>query len=88
MPLRQEEFGVTSSVPRLAFRLAQSASHAVGAALPQRFERIQGNGAARECLQELLVHRHELDIEFFGQRNELAVIRQTVAVTDQFEHAG
>ena len=43
--------------------------------------------ATLERLQQLLVHRHQFDIQLFCQRNEFAVVCGAVAIADQLKHA-
>ena len=40
----------------------------------------------RKCTQEFLVHRHQLGLELSRQRDELAIVRRTVAVPDEFKY--
>ena len=49
--------------------------------------RSKNNGPRRELPKELLVHRHELGVEFDRERDEFTVIRRAVAVANKLKHA-
>ena len=49
--------------------------------------RRQSQCTVRECMKQLLVHGHETEAELCSQRDEFAVVRRTITVTNKREHA-